>query len=207
MSEHKLYLYPVWIRLWHALNALMCLILIITGLSMQFSGPRVALVKFDAAVSIHNIAGIILTVNYAIFFIGNLFMYNGKYYQMEFRGLWTRLLRQFTHYLIGVFRKDPAPFPVTAENKFNPLQQFSYVFVMYLFVPLVFITGWAMLFPKTIPVTVLGGSGLHITDFLHILSGFAISVFMIIHIYFCTMGKTPASNFKSIVNGYHEAHD
>jgi thiosulfate reductase cytochrome b subunit len=207
MSEHKLYLYPVWIRLWHALNALMCLLLIITGLSMQFSGPRVALVKFDAAVSIHNIAGIILSANYLLFFIGNLFMYNGKYYQMEFRGLWTRLVRQFTHYTFGVFRKDPAPFPVTAENKFNPLQQFSYVFVMYLFVPLVFITGWAMLYPKTIPTTIFGGSGLHITDFLHILSGFAISVFMVIHIYFCTMGKTPASNFKSIINGYHEAHD
>jgi thiosulfate reductase cytochrome b subunit len=207
MSEHKLYLYPVWIRLWHLANALMCLILIITGLSMQFSGPRVALVKFDAAVSIHNIAGIILTINYIVFFIGNIFLYNGKYYQMEFKGLWTRLARQFMHYLFGVFRKDPAPFPVTVENKFNPLQQFSYVFVMYLFVPVVFITGWAMLYPKTIPTTIFGGSGLHTTDFLHILSGFVISLFMVIHIYFCTMGKTPASNFKSIINGFHEAHD
>ncbi len=207
MSEHKLYLYPVWIRLWHALNALMCLTLIITGLSMQFSGPRVALVKFDAAVSVHNIAGIILSVNYVFFFIGNLFTYNGKYYQMEFRGLWKRLVRQFHHYTFGVFRKEPAPFPVTAEEKFNPLQQFSYVFVMYLFVPLVFISGWAMLYPDTIPTTILGGSGLHITDAIHIISGFVISLFMIIHIYFCTMGKTPLSNFRSIVNGYHEAHD
>lgn len=207
MSEHKLYLYPIWIRLWHLMNALMCLILIITGVSMQFSGPQSGLVRFDTAVTIHNIAGIILTVNYSFFFLGNLFTYNGKYYQMEFRGLLNRLMKQFKHYTFGIFKKNPAPFPVTEENKFNPLQQFSYVFIMYLFVPLVFVTGWALLFPDTIPTTIVGGSGLHTIDALHIISGFIISFFMVIHIYFCTIGKTPVSNFKSIINGYHEAHD
>ena len=207
MSEHKLYLYPAWIRLWHAINALLCLILIITGLSMQFSGPRVALVKFDAAVSFHNISGIILTINYVLFFLGNLVSYNGSYYQMKFKGLLQRLMKQAKYSAFGIFRNEKPPFPVTAEHKFNPLQQFSYVFIMYLFVPLVFITGWALLYPKTIPTTIIGGSGLHTTDFLHILSGFIISIFMVIHIYFCTIGKTATSNFKSIVNGYHEAHD
>ena len=207
MSEQKLYLYPFWVRLWHMVNALLCLALIITGLSMQFSGPRVALVKFDLAVSIHNIAGIVLTINYALFFFGNIFMFNGKYYQMEFKGLWTRLIRQFRYYAFGIFRKEHAPFPVTADNKFNPLQQFSYVFIMYLFVPLVFISGWAMLYPQSIPTTIFGGSGLHTTDALHIVSGFVISVFMVVHIYFCTIGKSATSNFKSMINGYHEAHD
>src|SRR5512138_3261035 len=136
MSEHKLYLYPVWIRTWHLLNALMCLTLIITGLSMQFSGPRVSLVRFDTAVAVHDIAGIILTISYVLFFTGNLFSYNGKHYQMEFRGLFLRLKKQFMYYTFGIFRGEKPPFPITVENKFNPLQQFSYVFVMYLFIPL-----------------------------------------------------------------------
>jgi thiosulfate reductase cytochrome b subunit len=207
MSEHKLYLYPVWIRFWHLLNALMCLTLIITGLSMQFSGPKVSLVRFDSAVAIHDVAGIILIAGYILFFIGNLFTYNGLHYQIEYRGLFARLKKQFTYYAFGLFRHEYPPFPVTTENKFNPLQQFSYVFVMYLFIPLVFITGLAMLFPSSIPTIILGGSGLHVTDFLHILAGFVISMFMLIHIYFCTIGKTPVSNFKSIINGYHETHD
>jgi thiosulfate reductase cytochrome b subunit len=207
MSEQKLYLYPVWIRLWHLVNALMCLTLIVTGLSMQFSGPRVSLVRFDTAVAIHNIAGIILTASYFFFFAGNLFMLNGKYYQMEFHGLFNRLKKQFMYYTFGIFKGEKPPFPITADTKFNPLQQFSYVFVMYLFVPVVFITGWALLYPNTIPTVIFGGSGLHTTDFLHILSGFVISLFMVIHIYFCTIGKTPASNFKSMINGYHEGHD
>jgi thiosulfate reductase cytochrome b subunit len=207
MNEEKIYLYPIWIRLWHLVNALLCLILIITGFSMQFSNPNVALVRFDTAVAIHDITGIILTINYAIFFLGNLFTLNGKYYQMEYRGLFKRLSKQFVYYTIGIFRKENPPFPVSRERKFNPLQQFSYVAIMYLFVPLVFITGWALLFPSTIPTTILKASGLHVTDFLHIISGFFISFFMIIHIYFCTIGKTPTSNFKSMIDGYHEAHD
>jgi thiosulfate reductase cytochrome b subunit len=207
MSEQKLYLYPIWIRLWHLANALMCLTLIVTGLSMQFSGPRVSMVRFDTAVAIHNIAGIVLTASYIIFFAGNLFMLNGKYYQMEFHGLFTRLKKQFMYYTFGIFKNEKPPFPVNLESKFNPLQQFSYVFIMYLFVPLVFITGWGLLYPATIPTVIFGGSGLHTIDFLHILAGFIISVFMVIHIYFCTIGKTPVSNFKSIINGYHEDHD
>ena len=61
LSE-RLYLYPVWIRIWHMTNAFLCLVLIITGLSIQFSNPG-TVVKFNAAVSVHNIAGIILTIS------------------------------------------------------------------------------------------------------------------------------------------------
>jgi thiosulfate reductase cytochrome b subunit len=29
---------------------------------------------------------------------------------------------------------------------------------------------------------------------------------MCVHVYFCTIGKNPTSNFKSMINGYHESH-
>ncbi len=207
MSEEKLYLYPVYIRIWHLCNAVFCLLLIITGISMQFSNPKFPLIRFDVAVSVHNIVGILLTVNYFIFFIGNLFSGNGIYYRMGFRGLVSRLKSQFNYYIRGIFRKDPVPFPVTKERKFNPLQQFTYVWTMYLLVPVVFITGWAMMYPDVfIPLKFLGFSGLHLTDLFHILAGFLISLFMLIHVYFCTIGKTPLSNFAGIINGYHETH-
>lgn len=206
MTDERLYLYPIWLRFWHLINALLCLLLIITGTSMQLSTPSIALVRFDTAVAIHNIAGIILTINYLIFFIGNLITFNGSQYQIVFRGLFSRLMKQARYYTFGIFKGDQPPFPISRENKFNPLQRFSYVFIMYLFVPLVFITGWGLLYPQTIPTSMLGTSGLHLTDLLHIISGFIISIFLIIHIYFCTIGKNPVSNFKSMINGYHEPH-
>ena len=207
MREEKIYLYPLWIRFWHMLNALLCLTLIVTGVSMQFSAPKVSLVRFDTAVTIHNIAGVILSASYVLFFIGNMFGKNGKHYQIAFRGYYSRLMRQFRYYTVGIFRGEKAPFPVTLENKFNPLQQFSYVFVMYVFVPLIIISGWALLYPEVIPTELIGLTGLHVTDFIHIFSGFCITMFMLIHIYFCTIGTTPVNNFKGMINGYHEAHD
>lgn len=205
MSDERIYQYPVWIRLWHMVNALLCLILILTGLSMQFSNPEYPLVRFDIAVSIHNIAGILLICNYIFFFTGNLATVNGRQYRLT-EGIWMRLVRQFRYYLIGIFKKEPVPFPITEERKFNPLQQFTYVVTMYGLVPIVILTGIALMYPELIPTTIFSKSGLHATDFLHIFAGFCISVFMCIHIYFCTVGKSPVSNFKSIINGYHEPH-
>jgi thiosulfate reductase cytochrome b subunit len=207
MSEAKIYLYPVYIRIWHLGNAIFCLLLILTGISMQFSNPNVPLIRFSLAVSVHNVVGILLTVSYFIFFIGNLFSGNGIYYRMTLRGLYIRLKTQFVYYTKGIFKNELPPFPVTKDSKFNPLQQFTYVGTMYFLVPVVFITGWAMMYPDVfIPTKVINFSGLHLTDLFHIIAGFLISLFMFIHIYFCTIGKTPVSNFKGMIDGYHEAH-
>lgn len=206
MTEEKIYLYPVWIRLWHLLNALLCLILIITGISMQFSNPKFPMIRFDVAVSIHNIVGIILCVNYLLFFLGNITTRNGKYYKLIFPGLFSRLTTQFMYYTRGLFKGETAPYPLNSERKFNPLQQITYVGSMYLLLPIIMITGWALMYPEVIPARFVWSSGLHLTDLFHITAAFLVSLFMFIHIYFCTIGKTPLSNFMSMIDGYHESH-
>jgi len=206
MSD-KLYLYPVWIRLWHLCNALLFILLIITGLSMQYSSPEQPLIRFDYAVSIHNICGILLTANYFFFFIGNLVTTNGKYYKTSIRGIFDRLMIQFRYYTIGIFKGAKAPFPINKERKFNPLQQFTYVVAMYVFLPLIFISGWALLFPELLFNRLIGVSGLRINDFIHIVTSFLASIFMFVHIYFCTIGSTFISSFRSMINGYHDTHD
>ena len=201
-NHEPLYLYPVWIRLWHILNALFCLVLIISGLSIQFSNPTI-IVKFRAAVAVHNVAGVLLSFNYILFFIGNLFTKNGAYYVIGVKGYYGRLKTQFNHYTIGVFKKEEAPFPVTVDSKFNPLQQISYVAIMYVVLPLVILSGLGLLYPEITVNSLIGISGLDYTDLLHLACGFFVTIFMCIHIYFCTFGKTTLSNFKSIINGYH----
>lgn len=204
-NTERLYLYPVWIRIWHMTNALFCLILIITGLSIQLSSPTVV-VKFKTAVALHNIAGILLTCSYIVFFVANLFTKNGAYYIIEVKGFIIRLLTQLRYYTFGIFRNEHPPFPVTIEEKFNPLQQFSYVVLMYVLVPLSILSGFGLLYPNITVNSVMGASGLDLTDLLHVSTGFLITVFMCIHVYFCTIGKTPTSNFKSMIDGYHDSH-
>lgn len=202
----KLYLYPVWIRLWHALNAILILLLIISGISMQYSNPENPFIRFDLAVSLHNICGVLLTANYLLFLVGNIITPNGRYYKVTMKGMIDRLIKQFKYYTFGIFKHEKPPFPVTKESKFNPLQQFTYVIAMYIMVPVVFMTGWALLYPDVVLTRFFSVSGLKINDFVHVIIGFLLSFFMLVHIYFCTIGATFVSNFKSMINGYHESH-
>ena len=115
-------------------------------------------------------------------------------------------MKQFYYYTIGMFNKAEAPFPVSEEQKFNPLQQSTYVLLMYALVPLVVLSGWGLLYPDVTVKSFFGFSGLDLADLLHITAGFTISIIMCVHIYFCTIGKSPTSNFKSMINGFHESH-
>ncbi len=200
----KIYLYPLSIRIWHWINAILCLLLILTGLSMQYSNPDYPFMRFDLAVSLHNISGVLLTISYIWFIIANIVTGNGKYYKLKVNGLKERLMNQFRYYTVGIFRGQKAPYPIDEKRKFNPLQKFSYVMIMFLVIPLLFITGWALLYPETIVTNVFGYSGISMTAILHAIMGFFVSVFMLVHIYFCTLGTTATSNFKSMFNGWHK---
>jgi thiosulfate reductase cytochrome b subunit len=204
--EQKVYHYPVWIRIWHLINALICITLIITGINMQYSNPKNGLFDFEVAVTLHNVSGIILTFNYLFFFLGNILTRNIKYYSLDKKNIFKELKDQIEYYTKGIFKKGKAPFPVSQERKFNPLQKVSYLSIMYVIVPFIIITGWALLFPEIVIYKVFGVSGLLLTDLLHITLGFFVSVFLIIHVYFCTTGTKIGSIFKSMINGWSEVH-
>ncbi len=205
MSE-KIYLYPLWTRIWHWINAVLFIALILTGVSLQYSDPNSPLIPFEPSVTWHNIAGIILIANYIFFVVGNIVTWNGKYYKLKSKGLIKRLTLQAKYYLFGVFKGEKPPYPENENRKFNPLQKVAYIGVMYVATPLVILSGIALLFPEMIIDKVFGVSGTLLTSLLHMTMGFFLSVFILIHIYFSTFGAKVSSHFKSMINGYHEAH-
>lgn len=204
-----MYLYPKWLRAWHLLNAVLFIILIVTGLSMQYTDTENSayMVGFAKAVKWHNYSAFILTANYVIFILGNAFTGNGKYYRIKKENFAGDLMKQLKYYAFGMFRGEKHPFPVTVERKFNPLQKFSYVLAMYLGMPLLIISGFVLLFPELAVDNVFGMSGLVLNDVLHITTGFILSIFMIIHIYTCTLGSKPSSLFFGMISGYHRSDD
>jgi len=202
-----IYLYPKWVRLWHLLNAILFIILIITGLSMQYTSKEgnVLLVGFAKAVKWHNFAAVILTINYILFVTGNILSGNGRYYKIKKDNFRPNLMKQLKFYASGMFRGEQHPYPVTEENKFNPLQKFSYVLAMYVAMPLLIISGIGLMIPEITVNKFFGVSGLILTDLLHVITGFFLSIFMIIHIYTCTLGSTPFALFRGMISGYHES--
>lgn len=201
-ATEKIYFYPLWLRIWHGFNALGIIILILTGLSMQ-SSLESPVIGFDLAINLHNIAGVMVTLGYLVFFIGNMATNNGKFYLIKLKGMISQPLKQAYYYSWGMFHGMKAPFPLSEKRKFNPLQKYIYTMVMYLVVPGVIITGFALLFPETIIEKVYGFSGVFVTAIFHSALGFFISIFLIIHLYVASIGKSPLENFKSIINGWH----
>nr|MBD3621604.1 cytochrome b/b6 domain-containing protein [Sunxiuqinia sp.] len=205
-ENNKIYLYPIWLRIWHGINAIGIILLILTGIRLQYSELSLMPMDFKLAVQLHNIFGIIITVNYFVFFIGNLITPNKKYYKIKPKGLVKRITKQVDYYISGLFKGEESPFPISEKRKFNPLQKYAYIFVMYVFVPVAIATGIALLFPELIIEKVYSVSGIFLTAVLHGSVGFLISIFLLIHIYVASIGKNPLDNFRSIINGYHDVH-
>jgi len=204
----SIYLYPTWVRTWHFINALLYLLLIASGLSLQYANPEYPWIRFDIAVSIHNICGILLTGNYLIIIAGNRFTKNGMFYRIPKKGFIKEMWDQAIYYAYGIFTGAKAPFPINAERKFNPLQKIAYVAVLYFLMPLIFITGWLLIFPDVIPlVRILGTSAIHFTDLVHIIVGFILSIFLVVHVYLCTIGKPAGSHFKAMLSGWHHSEE
>jgi thiosulfate reductase cytochrome b subunit len=201
-SENKIYFYPLWLRIWHGINALGIILLIVTGISMN-SGFEESLISFKLIITVHNYAGVIITLNYLLFLIGNMVTSNKKFYIVKPKNFLKRPMKQAYYYAWGMFHGMKAPYPLSEKRKFNPLQKYTYIAVMYLIVPLVIISGIGLMFPELIFNKVYNISGVLITAVTHSAMGFFISIFLIVHLYIASIGKSPLDNFKSIVSGWH----
>jgi len=135
-------------------------------------------------------------------FISYLFILS-LIFKQSLRGYSKHIIVQFKYYLFGVFKEEDSPYPVDKDNKFNPLQKASYVVIAYFILFLSVISGVALLYPELIIKNVFGLNGTFLTALLHLIMGFILTIFLVIHIYFSTLGKTSTSNLKSIISGWY----
>ncbi|MCK5718192.1 MAG: cytochrome b/b6 domain-containing protein [Thiomargarita sp.] len=193
MKKH--YLYPLWIRLWHWTNALLCILLIISGVSVHYGSQA-----FEISISIHNISGIVLSILWLIFIIGNMTSKNSQHYKIKFKGLFKRIVQQSYYYGIGIFKGEPHPYPVSAEMKFNSLQQLTYIAVMYGLMPILIGSGLLFLF-------FVGTFNIWLIAITHLIVAYLIILFMVTHLYIITTGDTILSNFRAMITGWDNIND
>ncbi len=125
-EEERVYLYSKAIRFWHWGNALLFILLLISGLLGHFSIGNV-----PSMVLLHKICGFILIAFWIGFVVINLTTNNGVHYKVRPQGLIGRCIKQARFYLYGIMKGEPHPFAATATDKFNPLQQLAYLGVMF----------------------------------------------------------------------------
>lgn len=197
-----LYLYPVWLRLWHWTQALLFLTLMVTGLRMHYAEWPWPF-AFTDAMRVHNAAGIGLSALWLVFLLGNRLGDNGRHYQIPWRELLPQLWAQMRWYAWGIFVGEPHPFHVTHARKLNVLQTLSYLGAMWLLMPLLILSGWAFLFSVQLPPVLFGIGTVWIVAMVHLASSWLLVLFLIVHLYMITTGETPTTNLKAMLTGWH----
>ena len=200
----RIYILPVWVRMWHWSNAILILTLIATGVSLHFADGSLPLVEFSLAVRIHNVAGVLLVLLYSFFVIANAVTGNWWQFVPKPPGILERCWKQTKYYLWGVFKGEHEPYPVTHEENFNAMQALTYWFMIYLVLPTIVVTGLIFLYPQFAPAEVFGMDGLLPIAMLHYISATIILTFLVAHVYLCTFGKKVSSTFKTMITGWHE---
>jgi thiosulfate reductase cytochrome b subunit len=203
----RVYVHPVPVRLWHWTNAAGFVALIATGLQIRYN---VLLgMSFKTVVDWHNAIGFVLIANYFVWLLFYLFSDKITVYHPEFSPTthFRNIMQQLGYYGYGIFKGHPNPHHVSAYRKFNALQSMTYQIVMMVLVPIQFYTGLVLWDLQRFAGTVELLGGARVVDTIHVVLCIAFVVFILVHVYLTTLGRTASEHLKAMLTGYEEVED
>jgi thiosulfate reductase cytochrome b subunit len=202
----RIYLHPLPIRIWHWVNALTVILLLMTGL--QFRMPGIAsLSPHDPSLALHKWAGLVMTASWFFWFAYGLASgHLSQHYAIRKRDL-GGIVGQMKFYLVAIFRGEPNPFLPSHEEKFNPLQKLAYGSVMGVFAPLMMVTGLLFVNAFFIRDQLLSWNAVKVIDALHVTGLYMFALFLVVHVYMATLGPTAFTHIKAMITGYEEEPD
>ena len=204
----RIYVHPLPVRIWHWINALGFIALILSGVQIRYS-DLLAVMPFKLAVQLHNWIGFALIGNYFIWLLFYLFTDKIKVYHPELNPAkyYRDSLRQAVFYGYGIFKGRPNPHHVSAYRKFNALQSITYQIIMILLVPLQFYTGLLLWDVNGFAGSIELFGGVRVVSTVHVLLFIFFTAFIFIHPYLASLGHTPSAHFKAMLTGYEEVEE
>ncbi len=199
----RTYLHPLPLRIWHWLNALLVVVLLITGAQLRIPGIA-SLRPNDPALMVHKYAGWAMAVSFVIWLVYGLVSdHLRRHYVMRRRDL-KGVFSQARFYLFSIFRGEESPFLPSPEEKFNPLQKLAYGTIMGLLTPVLVVTGLLysdiLFFRKYILLWDIVG----VLDAIHVIGTYVFALYLVVHVYMATLGRTAFSHIKAMIMGYEE---
>lgn len=204
----RLYIHPLPVRVWHWINALGFVLLILTGLSIRYA-EVIHVVSFANAVSLHNMVGFALVANYFVWLCFYLFTDKIVVYHPELdpKKYYGDTIRQALYYGYGIFRGKPNPHHATAYRKFNALQSTMYQTIMIVLVPVQLYTGLLLWDPVRFAGSVDFFGGVRVVSTVHVVLFIFFFAFLFGHVYLASLGRTPGEHFKAMITGYEEVSE
>jgi thiosulfate reductase cytochrome b subunit len=195
--------YPLWLRLWHWLHGLVFLAEAMTGLALHYADISSPLIPFRYAVASHNILGVALVGLWLVFIVGAAVTGHHGHYWPKLIGLYTGAKKLGTYYRSGIMKGESSPF-AGSPSRFNPVQRLTYFAVMYAGMPIIGFSGVLLLFPEWAPEKVLGAGGVWPMAILHLVAGYLLTLFVVVHVYLGTTGRSPTALYRDMWRGYEE---
>ena len=207
MTDH-LYINPLPVRIWHWINALGFVLLVLTGAQLRYF-DLFQLMPFEAAAKLHNWVGFAVIGNYFIWLGYYLFSDKISNYHpvLDAKSFIRNYFLQLRYYSYGIFKGEHNPHHVQPYDKFNPLQKMTYQLVMLVAVPIQFVTGLMMWNVKGFQRWIDMAGGIRVVDTVHVLLFIFFVFFILVHAYMGALGQKPSTHFKEMITGYEEPED
>jgi len=195
-----IYMYSRYERFWHWLQALLIIMLLVTGLEVH---GIYRLLGFEKAVAYHNYLGLTWLVAFA-FFVFWVFT-TGEWRQ--YIPTTRKMLSVLRYYSYGIFRGEPHPVPKRKDAKHNPLQRLTYLSLAAMLLPLQMTTGFLYWGYNSWTDWGLAWLPLEVIALVHMAGAFAILQFLVIHLYMTTTGHTIFAHVRAMITGWEEVQE
>jgi len=194
VPKRTVMIYSRYERFWHWSQAALIFTLAFSGFSVHGLAPM----NYRLAVQVHSYAAIALIVLWAFTTFWHFTTGQWKQYLPKLSSL-PAILK---FYAWGILTGAPHPYTKTLKRKQNALQSLAYLSFMVIIGPALWSSGIVYLLYPLWAKSAAGTYALPIVAFIHLTAAYLISIFVIIHIYMTTTGKTPLHYIKTMITGY-----
>jgi thiosulfate reductase cytochrome b subunit len=203
--REETYINPLPVRIWHWINALGFVLLILTGFQIRYT-DIFNLMTFEAAVTLHNWVGFTVIANYFLWLGYYLFSDRITNYHpvLDAEHFIRNFFRQARYYSYGIFKGERSPHSVHPYEKFNPMQRLTYQLIMLAAAPINFITGLMLWDVKRFESWIEMMGGIRVVDTIHVVIFILFVFFIFVHAYMGALGQTPSTHYREMITGYEE---
>jgi len=197
---HKVYIYKGFERFWHWSQAALIIFLALTGFEVH---GVLRIFGFEKAAEFHRTASWLLIG----LIILSIFWHITTGEWRQYIPTTKQLKEQMMYYLSGIFKGEHHPTEKTELSKLNPLQRIVYLGFKLVLVPMTIISGILYMLYKTFDqnnLIVIEDYPLASIAFWHTMGAILLMIFLVVHVYMTTTGKTPTSNIKAMITGFEE---
>ena len=213
----KVQVFTLYERFWHWTQAALILLLLFTGFHLHGS---LGFMDFRTAWQVHVLAAMALMILWVFTIFWQFSTGNWRHFVplleeseeaptfgQALRAWLTMIWRIGRYYAWGILRGERHPFKKTLRRKHNPLQAFAYFSLMAFIGPLLWLTGLALLgrdFWEHATSLATTEGWRNLAAFGHTLGAWLMLLFVIVHAYMATMGKTPLYLIRGMITGVED---